>query len=60
MFGLKELKRKNAFIFVTGNVKVNVPITVEDFIKKILQWIGFATEEHRNCVYDDPIDSFSW
>ena len=33
-----------AYVFVTGDVKVTAPITVENSINKILQWIGFTTE----------------
>ena len=37
---LKRLKRKKmAYVFVTGDVKVTAAITVEDSIKQILRWI---------------------
>ena len=52
-------KEKNGFFFVTGDVKVTAPITVEDYIKQILRWIGFTVEEQRNSIYNDSIDSFS-
>ena len=48
-----------AYVFLTGHVKVATLITVEDYIKQILRWIGFTTEEQRNIIYDDSIDSFS-
>ena len=46
-----------AYVFVTGDVKVTAPITVEDYIKQILRWIGFAIDEQRNSIYDDSIYS---
>ena len=32
---------------------------MEDSIKKILLWIVLTTEEHRNSIYDDSIESLS-
>ena len=32
-------------VFVMGNVKFVALITEEDYINKIIQWIGFTTEE---------------
>ena len=42
-----------------GNVKVTAPITVEDYTKQILRWIGLTEEEQKNIICDDSIDSFS-
>ena len=47
------------FVFVTSDIKVTAPITVEDSIKQILRQIGFTTEEQRNKIYDDSINYFS-
>ena len=33
-----------AYDFVTGDVKVTAPITVEDSIKQSVRWIGFNTQ----------------
>ena len=48
-----------AYIFVMGDDKVNALIKVEYSINQILIWIVFTTEEQRNSIYDDSIDSFS-
>ena len=40
-------------------LKLTDPITVEDYIKKILRRIEFNTEYQRYSIYDDPINSFS-
>ena len=48
-----------AFVFVIGDVKVTTPITVGDYIKQILRWIEFTTEEQRNRMFNYSIDSFS-
>ena len=34
-----------AYIFVTGDIKVNAPIKIDNFIKQILRWIEFATKD---------------
>ena len=47
-----------AYVFVTGDVKVTASIILEDYIKQILWWIGFTTEENSNS-YNYSIDSFS-
>ena len=56
-FKIKE--KQWLFFFVTGDVKVAAPITVDYYIKKILQWIGFDIEEQSNRIYDDSVDCFS-
>ena len=57
---IKEKKKKKiAYVFVTGDVKVTAPILVEYYIKQILQWIIFTTEEQSNIIYYDSINSFS-
>ena len=48
-----------AYVFVTGGVKVTALITVEDSIKINLRWIVFTTEDQRDSIYDDSINSFS-
>ena len=50
---------KMAYVFVAGDLKVTAMITVEDAIKKILQWILFTTEHQRDRIYDDSIEYFS-
>ena len=55
---IKERKENMAYVSVMGDVKVIVPIKVEDSIRQTLRWIGINTEEHRNSIYDDSIDSF--
>ena len=48
-----------AYVFVTGAVKVNYPITDDDYIKEILKWIGITIEYQSDIIYDDSIKSFS-
>ena len=48
-----------ADVFITGDIKVTVPITEEDYIKKILWWIIFTTEEQRKSNNYDSINYFS-
>ena len=38
---------------------MTAPITVDISINKILRWVGYNTEEHRNRIYDDSINYFS-
>ena len=42
-----------------GGVKGADRITEKGFIKKILLWIGFTTEDHSDRIYDNSINSFS-
>ena len=48
-----------SYVFLSGDVKVTAPITVDCSIKQILRCIGFTSEEQRNSIYYDSIDSFS-
>ena len=41
------------------DVKVTTPITVEYYNKKILCWMVFTKEEHKNIIYGDSINSSS-
>ena len=63
MYFQKTLVQNNLnvfFVFVTGYVKVAAPITEEDSINQILQWIGFTAEGQRDNMYDLSIDSLSY
>ena len=48
-----------SYVFLSGDVKVTTLITVECSIKQIFRCIGFTSEEQRNSIYYDSIDSFS-
>ena len=58
LFWFERKEKKWLIFFVTGDVKLTWPTTVEDSIKKILLWILFTTEEHRNSIFDDSIEPF--
>ena len=47
-----------AYVFVTGGVKVTALITKEYYMNQILRWIEFITEDQRDIIYDDSINSF--
>ena len=48
-----------AYVFVTGDVKVAAQVTMDNSIKQIPPWMEFTTEEQRNRIYDNLIESFS-
>ena len=47
-----------AYVFVTGGVKVTALITKEYYMNQILRWIEFITEDQRDIIYDNSINSF--